>query len=187
MVRWKRVLNFVSFQVGWFSCALGAASGLPVLGPVVVGVLLCLQFLLVPAPGAYARFVIVATLLGWLVDSALYRVGVFSFPAGVFGLWGCPIWMAALWSNFAGTLHFCLDWLRGRYWLALVLGAIGGPLAYYGGQSLGAIELGGGITISLAVIAIEWSLVTPGLVYLSERHGLDGLRPASLENQPAEP
>jgi len=187
MVRWKRLLNFVGFEVGWFSCALGAAGGLPVVGPLVVAVLFCLQLLLVPVPGGHARFVIVATLLGWLIDSALYQAGVLSFSEGGVGPWLCPIWMAALWANFAGTLHFCLDWLRGRYWLASVLGAVGGPLAYYGGQRLGAIELGSSITVSLAIIALEWAIATPGLVYLSERHGLDGLRPASLENQPAEP
>ena len=76
--------------------------------------------------------------------------------------------MAALWANFAGTLHLCLDWLRGRYWLASALGACGGPLAYYGGQRLGAIQLGSNTAISLLVIAVEWALVTPALVYLSE-------------------
>jgi hypothetical protein len=87
----------------------------------------------------------------------------------------CPLWMAALWANFAGTLHLCLDWLRGRYWLASVLGACGGPLAYYGGQRLGAMQLGSNASISLLVIAVEWALVTPALVYLSEVRGLDGL------------
>ena len=107
---------------------------------------------------------------------------MFSFPAQGVGQWFCPIWMAALWANFAGTLHFCLDWLRGRYRLASVLGAVGGPLAYYGGHRLGAMQLGGSVAVSLAVIAIEWVLVTPGLTYLSERPGLDGLRAPAHEN-----
>lgn len=187
MVRWKRILNFVGFEAGWFACALGAAGGLPFAGPLVVGVFLCVQLLLVPAPGRHARFVLVATPAGWLIDSALGRGGVFSFPAGGFGPWLCPLWMAALWANFAGTLHFCLDWLRGRYALASVLGAVGGPLAYYGGHRLGAMQLGGSLAVSLAVIAIEWAIATPALVYLSERPGLDGLRAACPEGPPAEP
>ena len=187
MDRRKRLLNFVSFEVGWFSCALGVAGGLPFVGPIVVGVLFCIQRLLVPAPGKYARFVLVATLIGWLIDSVLYRVGTFSFPEGGFGHWLCPIWIAALWANFAGTLHFCLDWLRGRYLLASTLGAVGGPLAYYGGYRLDAMKFGGNTTFSLAVIAIEWALAAPGLVYLSERHSLDGLRTTTRKTQPAGP
>jgi len=183
MVRSRRLLNFVCFQVAWFACALGAARGWPLLGPLVVGVLLILQLPLVPAPGKQARFMLAATLLGWLIDSGLTRGGVFSFSAGGMLLGLCPLWMAALWANFAGTLHLCLDWLRGRYWLASALGACGGPLAYYGGQRLGALQLGSNSTVSLVVIAIEWAIVTPGLVYLSETRGLDGLQTVTADGQ----
>jgi hypothetical protein len=176
MVRWRTLLNFVCFQAGWFTCAFGAARGYTLLGPLVVVVLLILQLPLVPAPGKQARFVLVATLAGWLIDSGLTRNGVLSFPPGGMLMGLCPLWMAALWANFAGTLHLCLAWLRGRYWLASALGACGGPLAYYGGQRLGAIQLGGNAAISLLVIAVEWAFVTPALVYLSEARNLDGLK-----------
>jgi len=176
MARWKRLLNFACFQVGWFACALGAARGCPLLGPLVVGVLLILQLPLVPAPGKQARFVLAATLLGWLIDSGLACADVFTFPAGSGLLGFCPLWMAALWANFAGTLHLCLNWLRGGYWLAFVLGACGGPLAYYAGQRMGAMQLGGNMALSLTIIAVEWALATPSLVYLSEVRSLDGLK-----------
>jgi hypothetical protein len=92
----------------------------------------------------------------------------------LFGL--CPSWMAALWANFAGTLHLCPDRVRGRYWLASILGTCGGPLPYYGGQCLGAMQLGSNAAMSLLVIAVEWALVKPALVYLPEVRGLDGLK-----------
>jgi hypothetical protein len=70
----------------------------------------------------------------------------------------------------------CLDWLRGRYWLASALGACGGPVAYYGGQRLGALQLLNNASLSLLIIAVEWAFVTPALVYLSEAGSLDGLK-----------
>jgi hypothetical protein len=187
MVRWKRLFNLVSFEAGWFACALGAAGGLAFVGPLVVAGLFGLQLLLVPAPGRHARFVLGVALLGWLMDSVLHRAGIFSFPAWSIDYWICPIWMLALWANFAGTLHFCLDWLRGRYWLASALGMVGGPLAYYGGYRLGAMQLGDNTSLSLVVIGIEWALVTPGLAYLSARPSLDGLRPAIPGSQDSGP
>jgi NAD(P)-dependent dehydrogenase (short-subunit alcohol dehydrogenase family) len=39
-----------------------------------------------------------------------------------------------------------LSWLRGRYWLGAFLGALGGPVAYYSGHRLGAVN---GLTLSL--------------------------------------
>jgi hypothetical protein len=155
---------------------LRSAGGRPLLGPLVVGVLLALQLPLEPGPAKQARFVSVAMLAGWLIDSGLARAGVFSFPDGGMLLGLCPLWMAALWANFAGVVHLCLDWLRGRYWLASVLGAFGGPFAYYGGQRLGSMQLGSNAAISLLVIAVEWALVTPALVGLPEVESLDGLK-----------
>ena len=116
-------------------------------------------------------------------DSGLARLGIFSFPSGGMLLGICPVWIAALWANFAGTLHLCLGWLRGRYWLASALGACGGPLAYYGGQRLGAIQFGGNTVLSLALITVEWAIVTPGLVYLSRTRGLDGLQAVTADAQ----
>ena len=179
MPQWKRILNFLCFQAGWFACAFGAAWGQPVVGPIVVGTLLILQLPLVPAPGRQVRFLLLGMALGWLFDSVLMNAGVLSFgrQGTIIGM--CPVWMAALWANFAGTLHLCLSWLRGRYGLACALGLCGGPLTYYAGQRLGAIWLGDSLAFSLVVIAIEWALVTPALVYLSEIGPLDGLAGAT--------
>jgi hypothetical protein len=179
MAQWKRILNFLCFQAGWFACAFGAARGLPVAGPMVVGTLLILQLPLVPAPRRQIRFIFLGMVMGWLLDSALMNAGVLSFGQHGIVFRMCPAWMAALWANFAGTLHLCLSWLRGRYGLACTLGACGGPLAYYAGQRLGAMRLGDNLAMSLAVIAIEWGLVTPALVFLSEMDPLDGLTDAT--------
>jgi hypothetical protein len=178
MAQWKRILNFFCFQAGWFACAFGSAWGQSVVGPFVVGTLLILQLPLVPAPRRQVRFIFVGAVMGWLLDSALMNAGVLSFGRHGIVLWMCPIWMAALWANLAGTLHLCLSWLRGRYSLACALGFCGGPLAYCAGQRLGAMRLGDDLATSLAVIAIEWGLVTPALVYLSEVGSLDGLTDA---------
>jgi len=179
MAQWKRILNFLCFQSGWFACAFGAAWGYPVVGPVAVGTLLILQVPLVPAPRRWVHFIFLGMVTGWLLDSALMNAGVLSFKQHGMIPWMCPVWMAALWANFAGTLHLCLSWLRGRYGLACALGLGGGPLAYYAGQRLGAMRLGDNLTMSLAVIAIEWCLVTPALVHLSAIGPLDGLTDAT--------
>jgi hypothetical protein len=179
MAQWQRILNFFCFQAGWFACAFGAAWGQPLVGPMVVGTLLILQLPLVPAPGRQVRFIFLGMVVGWLLDSSLMNAGVLAFGQHGIVVWLCPVWMAALWANFAGTLHLCLGWLRGRYWLACSLGFCGGPLAYYAGQRLGAMRLGDNLAFSLVVIAIEWGFVTPALVRLSEVGPLDGLRSAA--------
>ena len=77
-----------------------------------------------------------------------------------------PMWFFALYALLATTLNASLGWLRGRPVLAAVLGAIGGPLAYYAGARIGAITLTGE---SLAVLGILWAGLMPGMIWTSRR------------------
>ena len=73
--------------------------------------------------------------------------------------------MIALWTCFAATLRHSLAWLRARWLLAAVLGAVGGPLAYLGGESLGAISLTG--DLSIAAISAQYAIATPILLAIA--------------------
>jgi hypothetical protein len=63
----------------------------------------------------------------------------------------------AVFRGDAATLRHSLGWLRGRWLVGAVLGAVGGPLAYLGGESLGALILNG----NLAIAAASRSLHSP--------------------------
>ena len=69
--------------------------------------------------------------------------------------------MVALWINFAAALRHCMGWLCGRFMLATVFAAIGGPLAYLAGSKFGALEIH-----SLSAIVIAWTLVMPCLLLI---------------------
>ena len=46
----KLFLNFAAFQIGWFSCVLGAAYELPWAGPLAVGLIVALHLSLARGP-----------------------------------------------------------------------------------------------------------------------------------------
>jgi hypothetical protein len=58
--------------------------------------------------------------------------------------------------------------LRGRPALGAVLGLVGGPLAYLGGEKLGAVALVQPVP-ALAALAVVWALATPLLLALALR------------------
>jgi hypothetical protein len=72
-----------------------------------------------------------------------------------------------MWLLFAMTLNHSLSWLKGRYVLSFVFGALGGPLAYVAGEKLGAVEITS--DLSLVILAISWAMITPLLMKYSER------------------
>ena len=162
------LINMASFYLGWFACLLGALHNRPWLGALVMAVLLGLHLFLTEKRTQELRFILVTGLLGTGIDSLLMLSGLYTFTNHTLS-WLCPIWMTALWMGFASTLNHSMRWLHGRCVLACLLGTVGGPLSYYAGVRLGVLTFIPAVAVTLPVLAVVWSLVVPGLLWLA-RH-----------------
>jgi hypothetical protein len=162
--------NLLAFQAGWWAVVLGAAAGQPGLGIGVVALLLAWHLARVRPFLKEAVLIGLAALVGLAFESLLQASGWVAYAGGGSGLLA-PLWMAALWANFAATLNVSLGPLQQRPWLAAALGAVGGPLAYWGGAGLGAMTFHY-LVAGLAALAVAWALLTPLLLALATR--LDG-------------
>ena len=85
-----------------------------------------------------ARLLFAALSVGVVVDTLLLMLGVYGFPGGSIVDWLPPVWMTVLWIQFATTFRYCLSWLSGRYALCSIAALFGAPLAFVGGERLGA-------------------------------------------------
>ncbi|MEY6433397.1 DUF2878 domain-containing protein [Thioalkalicoccus limnaeus] len=170
------VINMIAFQIGWFASVIGGAQHWPWLGVCVVALVAAVHLGRAVRPGIEALLLLTATMIGTLWEGLLVGFGLIRYPSGLFADWLPPIWIVALWVVFASTLNVSLRWLRGRWRLAMVMGAIGGPMAFAAGERLGAATFPDPV-LSLTVIGAGWALMTPLLVWLAER--LDGYAPAS--------
>lgn len=162
----RKVINVVLFQAAWFAAVLGAARGLLWLGPLSMIPVLAVHLTLQENRRGEAKLLLAAGLLGFLFDTAFVAGGVFTPLQHLFPRPFSPPWMICLWLNFAATLNVSLAWLRGRYLLAVLFGAVGGPLAYYSGARLGATEALP-TTTGMLLLAIGWGIMTPLLVWLA--------------------
>ena len=159
-------INIASFYLGWFACLLGATHNMPWLGVLVMTALLSLHLFLTANRTQELCFILVTGLLGTSLDSLLMLSGLYTFTDHTLS-WLCPVWLTALWMGFASTLNHSMRWLRGRYRLACLFGAVGGPLSYYAGVRLGALSFVPSTGAAMMVLAAVWSLVVPGLLWLA--------------------
>ncbi|NNE04619.1 MAG: DUF2878 domain-containing protein [Xanthomonadales bacterium] len=168
------MINVVSLQLGWFACVLGAANGWPWLGlPVVMAVVL-VHTTLVRDAAKELRLVAFAVLLGAVFDSALMASGWIDYRNGIFIPGLAPIWILAMWAQFATTLNVSMAWLKGRPLLAAVTGAIGGPMSWIAGAKLGAIDLVEP-TAAVIALAVGWAAAMPLMMLMAER--FNGVEP----------
>ena len=160
----RKLINFVLFQLGWFACILGAAYGY-----VAAAVLFCLAVTAFhlwqsPARTQEASLLLKIGLLGICADTLLLQSGSLVFESKGLLPSLSPIWMVSLWVILGCTLNESMSWLRGRYALAGVLGAITGPLSYLAGVKLGAASWGNE-TQALVLLALIWAIAMPLLFW----------------------
>lgn len=163
----KILINFMLFQVSWFACVLGAANSLPWLGVLVTLVVVCWHFFQAKHMQPEITLMLTVLVIGSLYDQALLSTGLIDYVSHGWSSAFVPVWILALWLAFASILNVSLRWMREKYLLGVIFGAVGGPLAYLGAEKLGAVTLHG--VNALLALSIGWAVITPILLVLAKR------------------
>ncbi len=162
-------INFILFQVCWFASVMGAAHNYDWLGPILVTITVPLQiFLLTERYKEEIWFVFICGIAGFILETILILDKVYT-PLEQMDLLICPPWMAALWFNFAMLVSISLSWLKRKYLLAATLGGLAGPVAYWGGEKLGAITIADAFWQGYFPLIVMWAIALPLLVHLHSR------------------
>jgi hypothetical protein len=103
---------------------------------------------------------------GAVGDSVLIATGAVVLAANPWGPLSPP-WMIALWAHFATATAGPLGRLAGRWWLAAAVGAVAGPLAYWAGGRLGALDWPRGLLVGVVAVAPLWALAVPLVLWLA--------------------
>lgn len=164
-----QVVNFVVFQAAWFAAVLGAAHSLPLMGTTAVVAAICWHIGVSARPLAEAKLVGIVCVIGVVVETMAAMQGHIGYPSGQPVAHFAPYWMVALWGLLAISLNVTMRWLRGRPWLAALLGAVAGPLAFVSGVRLGAAVFIDA-TPALLTMACIWAVLMPALMWLAERY-----------------
>ena len=162
-----KIINFILFQAAWFICVLGASYNQTYLALTLSIIILLIHFSLIKKRMLDVKLIIIAGLIGLLFDGALLNFDLIIYNDPGLPYPFTPIWIVMLWMIFAMTLNHSLAWLSQKYYLSILFGAIGGPLAYIAGEKLGAITLLS--TNSIITLSVGWALITPILLIIANK------------------
>ena len=168
--------NLIGYQIVWFCAVIGAGRGLWWPGVIAAAIFVVLHLALArqDRSGRATDFKLsaVAILIGILLDGTIatselgrYAANTMTLPSG-----GAPLWILAMWASFALTLRHSMTFLLRRPMVALVFGAVGGPLAYLGAsRGWQAIVFAEPRWMALTTLALGWALAMTLLTTFARR------------------
>lgn len=160
----KNLVFLLFFQLGWFLCVLAPSMGTTYAGIFLMALYILVVLRFVVDPGAaFLRILLIGT-IGATVDGIVTTTGWYEFPGKA--LW-TPIYLYAIWYGFAATIETTLCWLKRRYVLASLLGAVFGPLNYLAGQKFGAVSFPNSVDDTMVFIGFLWAIELPLLLWIS--------------------
>ena len=160
------VINIILFQIGWFACVLTAASNQPLVGAIISLVIIVSHLIMSKQYIHELRIIIIAMVIGLFWDSLIVSAGWITYQSGMVFDFIAPYWIVLMWALFATTLNSSLSWMKEKLILSSLFGAIAGPLAYYAGVKLGAVDFINEIN-ALVALSVGWAIFTPLLLKLS--------------------
>ncbi len=160
------ILNLIFFKVAWLSVVFGAANGLALAGTAVVALVSIWHVAVANNKRREVILLVAAAVIGLIWESVLMAATVVDYGANAGAL--APYWIIAMWVLFATTLNLGMRWLHRSLPVAMLFGAIGGPLSFLAGANIGAVVFPDA-TRSLIVIGIGWAVLLPLMVVLARR------------------
>lgn len=167
------LLNLLGYQATWFALILSVQHGHPGLGTSVAVLFILATIASSRWRRTDLRLLLVALACGAVLDGLLVHTGLLHYDAATPSLpvSGAPAWILLLWAAFSTTLTRSLGSVRGRPWLAAVLGAVFGPLAYWSAAQGFAVVgwVPDHVALTTLVLSSGWMIALVSLAALAQR------------------
>lgn len=167
------VANAVVFNLLWAVTIIGAANFMPWLGVAAAAAMLAGHLWIMTNGHRELRLVLLTTAIGFGADSVFAATGVLQYSSGLMTSWLAPVWILSLWVAFATTLNVSFRWLQSRPGLAMLLGAVSGPMSYYAGSRMGAVVMPDP-ALALISLSVAWAILMPLLLILASKMSSNG-------------
>ena len=160
-------INAIGYQIASLMVIHAAGVGQAWRGILACALFVALQFAFSDSRRGDLMAMSCAFVIGCVLDGVWSATGWVEY-ASPSPAWFAPAWIMALWVAFAMTFNHSLRWMRGRPRMAAVLGAVGGPSAYWGAERVfSAVTLPSPPWFTLAALAIGWALAVPLIAHVA--------------------
>lgn len=149
----RRLVSFMTFNLGWWACAWGAAGGYWWVGPALTPAWVALNLAQSRARLGEAAFLAFLGVFGFAFDTLLIYLRLFDAgPDAVM----TPLWLVSMWILIGFTFEQIAP-MRRRWSTLFLVGVLTGPLSYYWAEALDLVHYSRPLWFALAVHSLVWA------------------------------
>lgn len=161
----RTLLSFVTFNLGWWACALGPKYGYAWAGPALMPIWVGLHLYYSPTKLGEGLFLGALAIVGFAVDSVLIYSGIFHIiPESAFS----PAWLVSMWVLLGITFESMLT-MRRSLILVCLMGVLSGPLSYTFAQAVEILDYKDPEWLSMVLHGALWAGLMPMLFLLRDQ------------------
>jgi hypothetical protein len=157
--RW--IIGFIVYYLGTTAAQWSAKWGIPWLGLLVILGIVGGHLIVFPRfRGRKIQLILAVTVIAFIMETVLIAIGLYTVAPSTRWLLAtplCPIWIIALWLNFAIVLPYLLPFFGGRYKRAAIAGVIYALVVFYRAASLEILSFNFGY-LGEAILVILWAI-----------------------------
>lgn len=159
------IINYLLFQLNWLACVYAASQHNNWLALTSTALFLLCHFSFYHWRKTDLKLIVLGITIGLLLDSMWSFLALIHYQAQpLFPM--APVWILCLWVNFMLTINHSMAWINDKPMLASIGAAIAGPLSYYFGAEMGAIDWLQPIT-AMIFLGLSWASVMPIILELA--------------------
>ncbi len=163
----KKIINFIGYLVTWITSVYSAAHCYIWPGFLVALIFLMIHFKLCDSIKHELKIIVLVTLLGCSIDSALNYYHYLAFAGANPWYPFSPPWLWGIWMAFGATLNSSLAIFQRHRFIAAGSGAVDLPMTYLIGQKIGAIHFIH-LLNALSILSLLWMVLLPIATWIAQ-------------------
>jgi hypothetical protein len=110
-------------------------------------------------------FAFILSILGTLIDLVFIKLNLIAITGKIEFI--IPVWLVSIWFLFAFSMVKLSPQMNIPNWIAIILGAVMGPLSYKSGEIFEVLKFTNSITV--VAYGVLWALAFPTILYFKKR------------------
>ena len=164
-----KIINLIFFYLIWWGCILGIRSNCDYVGPILTLVFIAAHLKMVAELKKELILILCCGFLGLTVENLYLYFNFISYEGYLISKsFMPPLWVVCIWIALAMTINHSMVFLKDRWIITVICGAIFGPACYFAVMKFSIIHFHFSTLESIFILSTVCGISLPLMYYINK-------------------